>query len=195
MARHVSQPIVVAVLAALLGYSWAQGPTLRGADDAKNAPFPVAVVDINKVMNGYKRLAERREELVRDFQVNEETVKSRVAEMQSLAEEVKRMKDGSEDQKKAFQELQTKQKAFEQFRRELQQSVAEKQSKLMLWAYGKIVDQIQQYADARSIKLVVQYHSVPTEDKTAQEIMSALQRQVIYQNALDITDEILQGLN
>jgi len=195
MARQVSQPIVVAVLAALLGYSWAQGPALRGADDGKNAQFPVAVVDINKVMNGYKRLGERKEELVRDFQSTEETVKARVAEMQQLVEEAKKLKEGSEEQKRAIQEMQAKRQAFETYRREVQQGMAEKQSKLLLWAYGKIVEQIQQYADARNIKLVVQYNQVPTEDKNAQEILAGVQRQVVYQNALDITDEILQGLN
>lgn len=195
MGRQVASPIVVAVLAALLGYTWAQGPGLRGADDAKPPNFPVAVVDMGKVFNGFKQLSERKEELQRQNQKVEEQIKTRVEELTQLQEEAKGHKEGSPEHKRIVKEFQTKNRDFEIFRREQQRIVLEAQTKMLLWAYEKVAEQVQQYADDRGIKLVLTYNEIPREGKNPQEIINGLNRAVVYQNALDITEEILQAMN
>jgi len=197
MGRQFAQPIVVAVLAALLGYTWAQGPTVRGADDDKKDPsFPVAVVDFAKVMNGYKRLTERKDEIVRELEASQEKAKTLLAEAKRLQEEAKRHKEGSPDHQRISDELKSKAKAFDNFRREQQQAALEKHSKIMLWGYERVIEQIQQYADAHHIKLVMHSSPIPGDEKTPQEIYTGISnRKVLYQNALDITEEILQALN
>lgn len=201
MRRVSSSPVVIAVLASLLGYSWAQAPGLRGADepakpDAGAKPdFPVAVVDLSRVFNGYKQLAERKEEQQRQFLKADESMKARVEELKRLQEEAKAFKEGSADQKRAGEELQAKAREFEAYRREQQKALIEAQSKLVLWAYERIAEQVQQYADEHGIRLVLQINAIPTEGKNPQEIMTGVNRQVIYHNTLDITDEILNAVN
>jgi Skp family chaperone for outer membrane proteins len=196
MTQRLSNPIVVAILAGLLGYTWAQGQALRGADNEQQPPaFPVAVVDMARVLNGYKQLTERKEEQQKLFQKAEESAKQRVEEAKRLQEELKAAKEGSAEHKRLFEELQAKSKEFQQFRGQQQQALVEAQSKMLLWAYERVVEQVQQYADAHQIKLVMQINPIPVEGKPPQEIIAGINRQVIYQNSLDITDEILQALN
>ncbi|MFN0051320.1 MAG: OmpH family outer membrane protein [Planctomycetales bacterium] len=195
MKRQVASPIVIALLATLLGYSWGQKPALRGADDPRAAEFPVAVVDMGKVLQGYKGLTEKKEELQRDYQKIEETVKERFEDIKRLQEEAKSLKPGTPDHKRATEELNGKAQKFEAYRREQQQAFVEAQSKMALWAYERVVEQVQQFADARGIKLVLHANPVPVEGKNPQEILAGLSRQVVYQNTLDITEEILQALN
>jgi Skp family chaperone for outer membrane proteins len=195
MRHQVTSPIVVAVLAALLGYSWAQSSGVHGADESRTTGFPVAVVDISKVFSGFRRLTERKEEHQRQLQRAEEAAKSRVEEIKQLQGELKTHKEGSAEHNRISEELKTKAQSFEVYRREIQQTFTESQSKIMLWAYERVVEQVQQYADGRGIKLVIQFNPIPGEGKSPQEIVGGLNRQVIYQNALDITDDILQALN
>lgn len=195
MTQRLSNPIVVAILAGLLGYTWAHGPALRGADTDQPPAFPVAVVDMAKVLNGYKQLNERKEEQQKLFQKAEESARGRVEEGKRLEEELKAAKPGSAEHKRLFEELQGKLKEFEQFRRQQQQALMESQAKMLLWAYERVVEQVQQYSDAHQIKLVIQLNPIPVEGKPPQEIIAGMNRQVIYQNTLDITDEILQALN
>jgi Skp family chaperone for outer membrane proteins len=196
MAQRYSNPIVVAILAALLGYTWAQqAPGLRGADTNQPERFPVAVVDMARVLNSYKQLTERKEEQQREFQKAEEAAKLKVEEGRRLQEELKGVKEGSGEHKRIVAELQARTRDFEQFRRQQQHSLLEGQAKALLWAYERVLEQVQQHADAHGIKLVIQLNPVPVEGKPPQEIIGGLNRQVIYQNALDITDEIIQALN
>lgn len=195
MTQRLSNPIVVAILAGLLGYTWAHGPALRGADQDQPAAFPVAVVDMAKVLNGYKPLNERKEEQQKLFQKAEEAAKGRVDEVKRLEEELKGIKPGSAEHKRLFEEMQAKVRDFEGFRRQQQLTLMEGQAKTLLWAYERVVEQIQQYADAHQIKLVIQINPIPVEGKPPQEIIAGLNRQVIYQNTLDITEEIIQALN
>ncbi|MSR60104.1 MAG: OmpH family outer membrane protein [Planctomycetaceae bacterium] len=195
MRRQVSSPIVVAVLAALLGYSWAQRPGLHG-DDEVNAPaFPVAVIDLGKVFKGYKPFAERQAEMQREIQKAEETAKEMVAEARKLQEELKGVKPGSADHKRIADELQARSKEFESFQRGRQQQLLEGQSKLLSDTYDRIVEQVQQYAETRGIKLVVQFQAGPLDAKNPQQTVAQLSRPIVYHNTLDITDDILQALN
>lgn len=195
MTQRLSNPIVVAILAGLLGYTWAHGPALRGADNEQPPAFPVAVVDMAKVLNGYKQLNERKEEQQKLFQKAEESARARVEEGKQLEAELKAAKPGSAEHKRLFEELQGKTRDFQQFRQQQQQALMDAQAKMLLWAYERVVEQVQQYADAHQIKLVMQVNPIPVEGRPPQEIVAGINRQVIYQNALDITDEILQALN
>src|SRR5262245_3589538 len=101
MSRQLASPATIAILAALLGYTWAQRPSAGADAAAPDNGFPVAVVDLAKVFNGYQKLAERREDHQREVQKVEETAKSRFVELNRLKEELKKFKEGSADQKQA----------------------------------------------------------------------------------------------
>ncbi|HTI51693.1 MAG TPA: OmpH family outer membrane protein [Planctomycetaceae bacterium] len=195
MRSQTSGSVMAVILAILLGYSWAQGPGLRGAEEPRGGEFPVALVDLGKVFNKYKVVVERRDELQAKYQQAIESGKSLVTEIQQLQEELKKHKPGTAEHQRIAEQLQAKAKEFEAFRQQEQQKMMQELSGIYLQASERVNQEIQQYAEARGIKLVLRFSSDPIEGKTPQETLANLNRPVLYHNALDITDEILQALN
>lgn len=195
MHRHISSPVVVAILAALLGYTWAQRPGLHGDDEHTASALSTAVIDLSRVFDGYKPFLEKQAEMLQEFRKVEETVKEMAAEDQRLQEEFKKAQPGSPEQKRLAETIQEKRKAFETFQRDVQRRLQTERNQLFSETYDRIVEQIQQYADTKGIRLVVSHRGVPLESRDPRETMNKLQRPIVYHNLLDITDDILQALN
>jgi Sec-independent protein translocase protein TatA len=196
MRRFNAWPAAVAVLSGLLGYTWAQSRGIgNGVDEKPDERLPVAVVDMAKVFNGFRGLAERREEYQRHVKDAEESARNRVAEFNRLKEELKNFKEGTADHKRIIEEMQEKNKDFETFRRDQQRTLFEEEARMYLWAHQRAVDEIQKFADARGIRLVIRFSSETAEPKNPQELAARLGQPVLYQSALDVTEEIIQSLN
>jgi Skp family chaperone for outer membrane proteins len=195
MRGQTSGTVTAVILALLLGYTWAQRPGVHGAEETREGNFPVALVDLGKVFKKYGVVVEQIEQLQAQFQKTEESAKALVVTIQKIQEELKRQKPGTPDHQRLTDELKVKAKEFETFRQQAQQRLTEEQSRIYLKAYGRVSQEIQQYAESRNIKLVVRYNADPIEGKSPQETAGLLARTVLYQNALDITDDILQALN
>jgi small-conductance mechanosensitive channel len=66
-----------------------------------------------------------------------------------------------------------------------------KEAKIYLTAYREIESVVKEYCKEKGIKLVIRQQSTSLdENQPAQEIVKALNRLVIYEDGLDITDDI-----
>jgi Skp family chaperone for outer membrane proteins len=195
MRGQTSGTVIAVILAMLLGYTWAQRPGLHGAEESRTGEFPVALVDLGKVLNQYKVVVERREELQAQFQKVDESAKSLVAAIQQIQEELKRQKPGTPNHQRLTDELRVKAKEFEEFRQQSQQRLQVEEAKVYAGAYERVSREIQQFAETRNIKLVLRFNIDPIEGKSPNQTAALLARMVLYQNALDITDDIVQALN
>lgn len=195
MHKHVSNPIVVAVLAGLLGYTWAQRPVAEGDEDDGTPAFPAAVVDLGRIFKGYRQFTEKQAEIQQENQKADETAKSMVAEAQKLQEELKGFKPGSPDHQRIVEELQARNKEFENFKRKFQQKLNEEHTQLLVATYDRVVEHIQQYAEAKGIKLVLKHQAGSPDVKNLQQSVEHLSRPIVFHNLLDMTDDILQSLN
>ena len=60
--------------------------------------------------------------------------------------------------------------------------------------YRVAAREIAAYAQSHRIDLVIRHNSEPLNDEDPQKLLQSLNREVVYENKLDITDEIIAGM-
>jgi len=197
MDRNMTYAGVSVVLAGLLGFTWARRGETLNADDARAAGAlqEIAVVDLSKIFAGHKAFLAETEDLKRDAERAQEEGKALYSAGIKLGEELKLHKQGTAEHTRIAKELKEKADAFKKFNEETQKRMAEKQAGMALKYYSSINEEIQRIAAARGFKLVVNFASDPIDPKDLSKAMQVMNRQVLYQNGLDITEDVLQAVN
>jgi len=196
MDRNMIYAGASVILAGLLGFSWAREGGALNADESKPAaPQEIAVVDLAKVFAGYKAFQNDNEELKREVQHVQEETRAMLAAGNKLGEELKLHKQGTAEHARIVKEIQAKAEVFKKHTEESQKRLAEKQATLNLKNYFAVNEEIQRIAAARGFKLVVNYASDPIDPKDLSKAMQVLNRQVLYQNGLDITEDVISAVN
>lgn len=195
MDRNVGYAAVSVVLAGLLGFSWAKGGEALSADEPKPGAQEIAVVDLAKVFDAHKELTAKREDLRRDAQRAEEGLKSLVDTAKKLQEDLNRQKPGSAEHTRILKELNEKSLEFQKRRGEQLQELQQKEAAVYQTTYKQIMEEIQRIAEARGIRLVLRTEMLAPDTKDQKKLIESMNRQVLYQNGLDITDEVVQAVN
>ena len=195
MDRNTIYAGVSVVLAGLLGFTWAQGHGALNAQDSKPAAGEIAVVDMGKVFNSHKGLIAKMEDLKRETERFGEDAKALIEAAKELERELKTSKPGSAEHGRLQKAFQEKGAEFKRFQEENQKKLGEDRAKYYLETYQSVTEEIQRIAETRGFKLVLNFSSEPIDLKDLNKTMQVLSRQVLYQNGLDITDDVLQAVN
>jgi len=196
MDRHALHLGVSVTLAGLLGFSWARGGGGLIADETKSVDKDIAVVDMEKVFRSHKGLLARTEELKREAEAAQEQLKSRFETGRRLTEELKQHKQGTAEYDRIATEIKGKESEYKEFQKASQKRIQEQVAANNLWAYRLVIDEIQRIAEARGFRLVIRFSPEPVDQKDVMTAVSQIvARQVLYQNGLDITEDVIQALN
>ena len=196
MTRQLSSSVVVAVLAALLGYSWAQRPSLGGADGSRQASCPVAVVNVEKLFREFQELNRRMAVQRERTTALQNDIKHRKKELEELAEALSRIPDGTGEFERLKRQLEERKTGFETWAKESATDIQRETAENLAWGYNQIQERIKEYTEQRGIKLVSQVNRTRADHKDLKAIMGVMQQPVVaYHAAIDITDDILQMLN
>jgi cell division septum initiation protein DivIVA len=149
-----------------------------------------------KLFNADKDYVAQREELQKEVAEAQKTLQEKQQALLQLQEEGRKAKPNSEEQKRIGEELRQKARDAEMFRQNHVNKVLETEKNLNIKTWRTINERIQRFADDRGIRLVVRYTSQPVDDsKSPQEVLALINQDVVYQNGLDVTEDILQTLN
>jgi Skp family chaperone for outer membrane proteins len=84
----------------------------------------------------------------------------------------------------------------QKFRTEAEKRLKQEKIEISLRTYQRIIEEIQRIAEARGLKLVLDYEADTLDAKVPEKRVESLSRRMIlYERGLDITDEVLQALN
>jgi predicted TIM-barrel enzyme len=61
--------------------------------------------------------------------------------------------------------------------------------------YSEVIEAVRKHAQASGIRLVLRASDGPIDPDNQKSVLSAVNRMIVYQDGLDITDAILQRLN
>ena len=111
-----------------------------------------------------------------------------------MAEQLKQFKPGTD----AYRELERK-IANEAADLEIQmrlkaKEMREREAKIQYQTYVEIVNLVARFCERNGVSMVLSYSSKPVDDSDPRAIQAALNRSIIYQKNLDITDHILAEL-
>jgi len=204
MSRKIGFLLGAVVLAATFGWlvgqfeATADDPDAKTADDAKQqhvAETHVAVLDLGRVVNECDRFKKQQAELKREAAGLEEDLRVRQTEMTDLAKKLKDLKRGTPEYDGIEADLARKRADAQLFVAEQQKRMIQAEADLYSEVYTMIEQVVAKYAEAHAIRLVLRDNQPAEEAKTPQEVLRQINRAIVYQSGLDITDDIVKAMN
>jgi Skp family chaperone for outer membrane proteins len=186
--KHLALAMFVAI-GGLMGF-----PVGAPGADAAEAT-PIALVNVDRILTTHKPLIEKLEPLKSAAKELDAAVQVRQTELEKVGNQFRSAPPGSPEQQRLqlqFVKLQTE---LQQFIANEQQAQHKKQAAVYVTFFRQLDAEISKYAKAHGIKLVLRQHATSyDEGQPLQEILKALNRAILYEDGLDITDEILKSL-
>ena len=185
--------LAVVALAVLGRSSWLQG----AQDPALFRPSTrVALVDLTKVFAEHTAFKGKVEAMRGEVEEAEKELKARKEEIDKAAAALETLPMGSEKraeaEKKAALDMQTLQVGVNSQKAKFM----EQEAQIYLETYESVLAIIDAYAAEQRIDLVLRFNSdKPDLRQNLQGVMQHLNRQVLYQKGIDLTDEIVRRTN
>jgi len=183
--RRCFSQVLVAVL--LLG-----GTTSLIADDAK---FPVAVLNVDRIFKQFTPLQDRLVPLRQDAQELEKTAQLKQVELETTQQKLQRTPAGSPDFEKLQVQLARLQTELRLFMERERRNLAKKEADIYVAIFHEMEEEVKKICKARGIKLVIRQNAGSPKDEKVEEVLKWLNRAVIFEDGIDITDEVLTALN
>jgi Skp family chaperone for outer membrane proteins len=159
-------------------------------------PLPIALVNMDRLFKTHQPLLDQLEPLKTEAKDLDAKVQLRQAELEAVAAKLRSAQPGSPEFQRLQQEGVKLQNELRQFVETERQALQKKEAAVYLEFYRQVEAEVNKYAKAHGIKLVLrQQDSSLDENQPLAEVLKTLSRGVIYEEGLDITDEIVKGLN
>jgi Skp family chaperone for outer membrane proteins len=165
------------------------------AQDKESAPLPIAVLNLDLLFKEDPDVVQGLADLKQEAAEIDEKIKLRQSEVEAVASDARKAQPGSQEQRRLAQEAAKLDGELKQYVNREREAVRLKEAKLYLTAYRDVESVVKEYCKEKGIKLVIRQQTTSLdENQTAQEIVKALNRLVIYEDGLDITDDIKKRL-
>lgn len=159
--------------------SWAQG-------------MNVALLDVGYIFKNHKGFETQMDAMKADVANFEEGLKQQQQQIQAAGKQISSYKPGSPDYKR-IEEQTTKQLADLKVKTQLKRKeIMENEAKIYLATYKQVYAAVEAYAKKNRIDLVLRYdRETNSGNADPRETLKIINRPVIYNDALDISDAIL----
>lgn len=157
--------------------------------------LPIAVINLDKVFNNYKKHAERLQPVSESAKELNESVQVRQVEIETAANQLRKAMPGTPEQQRLVQQIQKLRADMEVFLNAERQKIQKREVSALISTQKDVDEQIKKLCKERGLKLVLRQNSAPEENQPLQEVIKNLNRDVIYQDGLDITDDVIKALN
>lgn len=170
-------------------------PASNGGASAERHGTSVAVVDIKFIFDNHQRFKNAMDEIKKDYDAFEAGVRETETSLRKKLEELKGRPPGSEEFQRLEEEVaQTRSKVQLDIGRRQKQRV-EAEALVYHNAYKEVEEKIKAFADRYGIDLVLQFSSTEIDPSKPDTVIRGLNRQVVFQRNLNITQYILDELN
>ena len=188
MCKQFSIALSIAVLAGLCTVAAAQE---KGAEQS----FPIGILNVEKIAQQYKPFQMKVAALQEEGKEANTAVALKQSEAQAVANDLQKAMPGSAEALKLQMQLLRLQRELQQFVAENQQKFREKDLKVSLSLHREIDEVLRPYCKAKGLKLVVRTQNGSLdENQNQQQIAQALGRGVLFEDGLDITEDVLKLL-
>ena len=158
--------------------------------------LPIAMVNVDRILKAHKPLVAQVDPLKAEAKELDAAVQVRQAEIETAMGQFQRAQPGSPEQQRLQVQIRKLQTDMQQFVVSERQQLQQKEVKVYLAFFRQLDAEIAKYAKANGLKLVLrQYETSLDEGQSLPEVMKALNRTILYEEGLDVTDEILKALD
>jgi Skp family chaperone for outer membrane proteins len=158
-------------------------------------PLPIALVNVDRILKDYKPLNDKLDPLKAEAKELDTAIQVRQAELETVGNQLRQVLPGSPDQQRLQIQLVKMQGDFQRFVATGRNSLQNKEATTYLAFFRQLDAEISKYAKANGLKLVLRQSATSLDDGQAlQDVFKALNRSILYEEGLDITDAILKAL-
>jgi Skp family chaperone for outer membrane proteins len=181
MPRSLPLLLLLAVLVAPLA-----------AEDPK-ADLPIGLIDVGYIFKNHKPLAEKLATLKPALQELEKTIQLRQVEIEQVQRKLAAPKEGDDRARlqQQYVKLQNELRAYVETER---QKLQKRELQIQAEIYKKVQAEVQRISKERGLKLVLVRPRGSLETEDAAELNRTLNQLVIFEDGLDLTDEVLEAL-
>jgi Skp family chaperone for outer membrane proteins len=148
-----------------------------------------------KVFRASVDFEDQRAELKEKIAAAEAIASSFQSKLEELQQQLELVESGSDDEKDLRRRHKAKTAEFEDYRREQSGKFLKAESTIYRGIYEMVAAEISKYSREHNIDLVMRANLGPIEETDPQKPLENLNRQVVYENGLDITDDIIAAIN
>jgi Skp family chaperone for outer membrane proteins len=192
--RELSLLLICAAALMLCTADATQAQTANAAG-ANAQKYGVAVVDIPYVFKNYSKFQATSDSMKKEMETIDQNVKAERANLAKAEQLRNSFSAGSAEYKKADEELARMMAEFQLKTSKLQKDFMERQAKLYYQTYLEVVDAVGRYAKSRGIGLVMRFNGEPVDPNKREDVMRDINKQVVIQDGIDITPDVLVLLN
>ncbi|MCI0361944.1 MAG: OmpH family outer membrane protein [Planctomycetaceae bacterium] len=176
-------------LAALLA-----SPALTPAQDSQ--PFPVAVLNMDKVFKTHKPFLDKQAPIKQAAAELEKEVQLRTVELETAVNKFRAAQPGSPEAQKLQQQGAKLQADLQQYVQKERGELQKREVAIYVELDRQIDEEVRKYAKAKGIRLVIRQQDASfDQNQPLPQILAALNRGIVYEDGLDITEEILKALD
>jgi Skp family chaperone for outer membrane proteins len=165
-------------------------PMLKAADG-----LPVALLNPDRIFRTHRPFQEKLDQLKEEAKEIDQSIQTRQAELETVTNQLRRTPQGTPEFAKLQIQAIKLQTEFQQYVNSERQKLQSKEVMLLLGFHRQLDSEVTKYAKARGIKLVIrQQDSTFDENQPLAELVKTINRGILYEEGVDITDEILKLL-
>ena len=177
----------------LMGCLWFSVAALSGAT-AADSPS-VGLLNLDRIFKDHKPFREKHAQLQETAKEVEQKVQTRQAELETVNNQLRKTAQGTPEFTRLQIQLFKLQNELQQFVNTERLNLQKQEAILLLALHRQLDALVRKYAKSKGIKLVLRHHDVSFEEsQPVADIAKTVNRQVLYEDGLDITDAILKEL-
>ena len=155
----------------------------------------VAVIDVSLIFKNHVRFKQAQEDMRKEVEGFEAEIRQQQTKLQGLQTKLKQLAPGSPDYKASEEEMARIASGLSVQTQLKRKEFLEKEAKLYSNTYNEVVGAVASFCKKNNIGIVHRFNSEPIDSANPQSVMQGVNRAIVYQQNLNITDFILDDLN
>ena len=199
MRSSLSYAAIVAVLCSL-GFATRPAWSQTGAAAPPTSPpaasgSATAVIDIPYIFKNHARFKAQINDIKTDIDGYKEFVDAEQNKIRKEREKLDQFKPGTQEYKQVEENVARMGVELQLAGAKRQKDFMEREAMIYYNAYREVETAVSEFAARSGISLVLRYSAEPMDPTKKETIMQGINRIVVYQNRLDITQYIIDRLN
>lgn len=192
MKRFLRSATIVAVLstvAATTSLVMAQGTPAAPSGGA------VAVIDIAVIFKKHPRFTQMMEDMKKDVEAAENSLKAERDKINGMIGQLQGFKPSSNEYKTLEEQITAGQAGLKVRMQQEKREFFEREAQIYFSVYNEVNKFIAYFAQRHNISLVLRHDSSEVKADNRQSVLQYVNRAVVYQSRIDITDDVLAMLH
>lgn len=170
-------------------------PRVATPAPAASAGTRVAVIDINFIFKNHERFKQTMDGIKQEIETFEAYLREERNKVTTKTEQLQALPAGSPQYKQLEEQIATMHTSLGLETGRKRKEILEREAKVYYNSYQEIEDRVAKFAHSYSIDLVMRFNSEPMDATKRESVLQGINRAVVYQNSLNITNAIIDDLN